>query len=353
MSDGAYNNYGVRTSRSGFSYDDDLSCAARDALESRTRRIIYGPLVETFERRTGTWKPPRVHSLAVDAADNLYMLIDPGTKRKHEVEVREVTPSGDAERLRANAGEPFDVGGLVVDRSGHVLAAANENLGVVMFDVISGTHWSPLEGSAGFVRSFKSTAIDARDNLYAASSFKIYRISPTGQVTQLADFTNQEIAADYLADRYHVAVASDGRLFVSDATLNIIEELTAEGSLTLVAGTPGKVGANDGPAHRARFNAPRGMVVSRDGSLYVADSGSHTIRRIDPAGKVSTLAGKHGKRATVNGFGPSARLDSPDSIAIDSTGVLYVTNGSDNLIRKISPAGAVSTVNAQPFVDLQ
>jgi DNA-binding beta-propeller fold protein YncE len=146
------------------------------------------------------------------------------------------------------------------------------------------------------------------------------------------------------ADRH---VAPDGRLFLSDAALNIIEKMTADGALTILAGVPGEVGANDGPVLQARFNAPRGMVVSRDGSLYVADSGNHTIRRIDPAGKVSTLAGKHGKRATLDGFGPSARLDSPESIAIDGSGVLYVTNRSDNLIRKISPGGGVTTMNAQ------
>lgn len=142
-------------------------------------------------------------------------------------------------------------------------------------------------------------------------------------------------------------------MFLSDASLNIIETMTMEGALTVLAGVSGKAGSNDGAALRARFNAPRGLALSRDGTVYVADSGNHTIRRIEPDGKVSTIAGKPGRRATVDGRGASARLDSPDSIAIDSTGVLYVTNGSDNLIRKISQAGAVSTLNAQPIVDLQ
>jgi sugar lactone lactonase YvrE len=174
----------------------------------------------------------------------------------------------------------------------------------------------------------------------------VYRLSPTDKATQLAELSDGHY--DYVPGRYHLAFAPDGRLLVSDAKLNIIQTLTPEGALTVLAGAPGKAGSNDGAALRARFNSPRGLVAGRDGSVFVADAGNHTIRRIDADGNVSTIAGQPGKRATVDGGRAAARLDSPDSIAIDSAGVLYVTNGSDNLIRKILPAGVVSTFEAQP-----
>ena len=129
--------------------------------------------------------------------------------------------------------------------------------------------------------------------------------------------------------------------------------MTTDGSFTIVAGVPNEAGAMDGPTDKAQFNAPQGLALDHDGNIYVADSGNHTIRRIARGGGVSTLAGMHGKRGTRDGHGTSARLDSPASIAIDSAGTLYVTNGTDNLIRKISTAGEVSTLDARQFIDAQ
>jgi sugar lactone lactonase YvrE len=119
---------------------------------------------------------------------------------------------------------------------------------------------------------------------------------------------------------------------------------------TTDAGTLGKSGTTDGPAAEARFNSPKGIAVDRNGTIYVADSGNQTIRRITSDGRVSTFAGKAGKRGTVDGQGTAARLDRPTSIAIDSSGTLYVANGEDNRIRKISPEGVVSTMNAEQFI---
>ena len=105
-----------------------------------------------------------------------------------------------------------------------------------------------------------------------------------------------------------------------------------------------------GPGAEARFKSPKGLAVDRNGTIYVADSGNQTIRCISPDGQVSTFAGKPGKRGIVDGQGTAARLDRPTSMAIDSSGTLYVVNGEDSRIRKISPEGVVSTMNAQQFI---
>jgi sugar lactone lactonase YvrE len=149
----------------------------------------------------------------------------------------------------------------------------------------------------------------------------------------------------------HIVVGSNGTLFVSDSSSHTIFKVTPEKVVTILAGTPGKSGAADGPGSKALFNSPEGLVLDREGTLYVADSGNQTIRRITPEGEVSTFVGRSGKRGTVDGQGKAARLDRPASIAIDSTGTLYVTNGDDNQIRKVSPAGVVSTVDAEQFID--
>jgi hypothetical protein len=74
------------------------------------------------------------------------------------------------------------------------------------------------------------------------------------------------------------------------------------------------------------------------------------IRRITPLGRVTTLAGLATVRGHTDGKGLKALLDAPASMAVDSHGVLYVTNGMDNLVRKISPDGEVSTLNVQKWI---
>jgi sugar lactone lactonase YvrE len=213
----------------------------------------------------------------------------------------------------------------------------------VLFDLTANTHLTVAGSHSG---RLNLEVVDTHQTLYATGVSTVYRLSPAGEAAQLVDLSGG--ATEYELGRYHLALAPDGRLLVSDAKLNIIETMTREGAVTVFAGASGQAGSKDGIALRARFNSPRGLAVGRDGSVFVADAGNHTIRRIDPNGKVSTVAGKTGKRATLDGRRAAARLDSPDSIAIDSTGVLYVTNGTDNLIRKILPTGVVSTINVQP-----
>jgi hypothetical protein len=355
FTDGYVESFGLLTSRPGFSYDTDVPCGIQADLEHHIKSVLYAPINEAIERGKGTWEPPRVQSLAFDAMDHLYLLLDPGTRRHHRIEVRKVTPSGEVARLTADIGEDYYGRTFTVDQPGHVWVPVSENTGTVIYDVVSDSRNRRFGESYPARRRarFESIAVDMNDNLYAASGSEIFKITPTGAVTQLSDLDvrHQRVSEDYLQEQFHLTVAPDGTLFVSDATSNVIARMTADGTLIIVAGTPGKAGATDGPGYRARFNAPRGLVLDRQGNIYVADSGNHTIRRITPSGQVSTFAGKNGKRATVDGLGTSARFDSPASIAIDSAGVLYVTNGTDNLIRKVSPAGLVSTVNAQQFID--
>ena len=270
--------------------------------------------------------------------------MDPGSARQHHLEVQKRTLAGDVTVLRANVFGHFAAEGLIINAAGHVLAIANLRTrnGSVLFDLTSNTHLPVVSSYRG---SLDLEVMDTHQILYAASGSGVYGLSPTGEATQLAEL--HPGALDFDPSRHHLALAPDGRLLISDATLNVIETMTPAGLVTPFAGTSGRAGSKDGIALRARFNSPRGLAVGRDGSVFVADAGNHTIRRIDPNGNVSTIAGKPGKRATVDGRRAAARLDSPDSIAIDSTGSLYVTNGSDNLIRKITPEGVVSTVNVQ------
>ncbi len=107
------------------------------------------------------------------------------------------------------------------------------------------------------------------------------------------------------------------------------------------------VGLEDGPATDARFNQPHGLAQDLAGNLYVADTGNHTIRKISPAGVVSTLAGLAEQSGSADGVGSAARFNHPQGVAVDLSGNIYVADTGNHTIRKITPAGIVTTLAGQ------
>src|SRR5205807_2011302 len=98
-------------------------------------------------------------------------------------------------------------------------------------------------------------------------------------------------------------------------------------------------GATDGPRADARFNAPFGVAFDVAGNLYVADRDNETIRKITPAGIVSTLAGAPLQEGSADGPGPLARFNHPTAIAVDGNGRIYVADTDNHLLRKIDAGG--------------
>ena len=139
-----------------------------------------------------------------------------------------------------------------------------------------------------------------------------------------------------------VAVDILGNVYVADSGNNIIRKITPEGVVSTLAGdgTPEHL---DGTGTSARFNAPQGVAVDSLRNVYVADSYNHRIRKITPAGLVSTLAGD-GTAAYLDATGTSAEFNYPYGVAVDSLGNVYVADSSNHSIRKINPAGLVSTL---------
>ena len=145
-------------------------------------------------------------------------------------------------------------------------------------------------------------------------------------------------------------IAYDGTdLFVTDTGNHAIRKVTAGGVVTTFAGsTAGTAGTTDATGTAARFNTPTGIVRSGT-NLFVADSGSHTIRKIDIAGGgvVTTLAGTAGSSGSADGTGAAARFNSPIGLTIDNAGNLYVSDQNYTKIRKIvTSTGVVTTISA-------
>jgi streptogramin lyase len=115
-------------------------------------------------------------------------------------------------------------------------------------------------------------------------------------------------------------------------------------AFSLLAGSAGSLGSNDGTGSAAQFNAPQGAAVDGNGNVYIADTGNNTIRKITPLGVVTTFAGFAGSAGSNDGTGSAARFELPQGVAVDTTGNVYVGDSQNYTIRKITPAGVVSTL---------
>ena len=120
--------------------------------------------------------------------------------------------------------------------------------------------------------------------------------------------------------------------------------ITPGGNVTTLAGLAQTVGSADGSGSAARFNRPKGIAVDAAGNVLVVDLAGHTVRRITPAGVVTTLAGLAGAAGFVDGTGPAARFRNPVGASLDAAGNLYVADFNNEAVRKVTPAGVVTTV---------
>lgn len=146
-----------------------------------------------------------------------------------------------------------------------------------------------------------------------------------------------------------VRTDSAGNVYVADSFNNTVRKITPAGVVTTLAGTPGKAGGADGPAASASFNGTAGVAPDASGNIYVADNGNDTIRMISAAGVVSTVAGSAGVQGVVDGTGTAARFYDPQNLAYDPTsGNVFVADGQGNVIRKVTPAGVVTTFAGTP-----
>ena len=140
------------------------------------------------------------------------------------------------------------------------------------------------------------------------------------------------------------AVDAAGNVYAADTGNHTIRKITPAGVVTTFAGTAGSSGSIDATGTAARFNNPQGVAVDSTGILYVADTGNHTIRKITPAGVVTTLAGSAGISGSADGLGTGARFYLPSGVAVDTAFNVYVADTRNYTIRKITAVGVVTTI---------
>jgi sugar lactone lactonase YvrE len=202
-------------------------------------------------------------------------------------------------------------------------------------------------------------ATDVSGNVYVADSYNnlIRKITPGGLVSTLAggggfgfnysgNTNGQGIAASF-TNPTGVAVDANGNVYVADSGNNLIRKITSGGLVSTLAGS-GTAGSIDGQGTAANFWSPQGVAVDASGNVYVGDLTNNLIRKITPGGLVSTLAGGGGSgfhyAGNSNGQGTAASFNFPFGVAVDANGNVYVADSGNNQIRKITPGGMVSTL---------
>jgi len=266
--------------------------------------------------------------------------------------------TGSAATFNGPAGIAVDPTGTVyVSNSGFATIRKVTQAGVVttFAGVAFNTGISDGTGSAARFEYPAGMAFDPAGNLYVADSAAntIRKITPAGVVTTIAGTPFAEGSNDgnganarFLSP---VAVAADtnGNVFVTDADNRTIRKITPAGVVTTFAGVAGSYANFDGTGSAARFELPEGIAIDAHNVLYVADYGTNTIRRITPNAVVTTLAGS-GAVGSADGTGAGASFNHPRGIAVDASGTVYVADTGNNTIRRITPAGVVTTLAGTP-----
>jgi sugar lactone lactonase YvrE len=195
----------------------------------------------------------------------------------------------------------------------------------------------------------KDVTVDQEGNKYVAdaANHRIRKIDVVGNVTTLAGtgeagFTDGNGAQAKFNSPFGVAIDQQGNIYVADGGNHAIRKITPSGYVTTIAGN-GTSGFADGPGAEARFNGPNGIAADGDGNLYITEYYNHSVRKLSKDGIVTTLAG-NGEPGGVDGSGTNAQFYSPNNIAVDKAGNVYVTEWYAPL-RKITPDGNVTTVH--------
>lgn len=174
------------------------------------------------------------------------------------------------------------------------------------------------------------------DNIYVTDGLggKLYRVSLKGKV---------ELITDQLDMPSHLAVAPDGSLIVANTGAHTIVKIDpGNGKVSVIAGTPNVSGTADGKGSEAKFNAPIGVAVNKDGLIYVADTYNDRIRLIERDGAVKTIAGS--TQGYADGKATDAQFNTPCAVATDKFGVLIADTGNHRM-RRLNIDGSVMTIN--------
>jgi sugar lactone lactonase YvrE len=305
--------------------------------------------------------------VALDARGNVY-IADTYNYRVRKVNARGkiTTVAGNGAYGYSGDGGPATraklqfVVGVALDQKGNLYIAdpadegANTRIRRVAPDgtitTFAGTASRGFAGDGGpatkaQLSSPSGVAVDGRGDVYIADggNFRVREVTPNGTISTVAGNGKSGFSGDggrataAGVNPIAVAVDANGNLYISDYANNRVRKVDTAGIIATVAGNgrPGFSG-DGGRATSARLNDPRGLAVDSHGNLYIADSRNNRVRKVTPAGKITTVAGKS-RAPFTDDYGPatSARLQTPTGVAVDAQGNLYIADVRNNRVRKV------------------
>lgn len=271
----------------------------------------------------------------------------PGTKFVTTLAGSDATGSVNGSGSAATFNTP---NGMTIDSSGNLYVTDSNAIRKITPSGVVATVVTPAQipGIPAVTQQnfLTGVAVDASGSLYVvdanAGNNGVYRISSTGTVTTLA--TSSILNPIQMGSLFGLAVDGVGNAYTGDFNYNSIYKISATGSVSILAGAHNinQPGFADGATSSANFNSPNGLALDASNNLYVADLRNYKIRKVTPAGGVSTVAGSTSGSLPVDGTGTAAVFANPTAIAMDSSGNAYVADSG--YVRKVTPAGVVTTV---------
>ena len=225
---------------------------------------------------------------------------------------------------------------------------------------VAGTGTGGFSGDAGPATAARLSGprhvtVAADGSLYVADgeNHRVRRIAPDGTITTVAGKGTAGSHGDggpateaAINTPHAVALDDAGNLFIADSMSARIRKVTPDGTITTVAGTGVEGFSGDGgPGTLAKIRNPKGLEIGPDGALYISDGLNHRVRRLDPDGTITTVAG-NGAATSAGDGGPAtdASIRVPRGLDFDAAGNLYVAEGDGHRVRRIGTDGIITTV---------
>jgi sugar lactone lactonase YvrE len=265
----------------------------------------------------------------------------------------------------ATAAKLDNPSGVAVDRDGNVYVAdyGNNRVRKVGPDgtitTVAGTGEPGFAGDGGPAAKAKlqgpyGVYVDAQGNLYVADqqNHRVRKIARDGTISTAAGDGRERLAGDggpataaSLAYPDAMVVDDQGNLSIADAGNHRVRRVSADGTITTVAGTDAGYSGDGGPAVRARLNLPASLALDRKGNLYVGDLRNHAIRQVTTDGAIHTVAGTGERGFSGDGMPATrARLNEPGGVAVARDGSLLIADGVNCRVRRVGPDGVIRTI---------
>lgn len=274
------------------------------------------------------------------------------------------TPDGSGvEGLAATLVELQKINSIALDAEDNIYISAEKHQRIFRIDtsgiltVYAGTQREGVAVDGGPAREANlwnphGLAFDRHGNLYFSDqrNHRVRRIDPSGIISTLA-VTGANARQNYMLDKISnlpagLVVDQEDNVYIADPVNHRVLKATSNGQLTTFAGNGKRgFGGDGGPAEKAQLAGPIDVTLDREGNLLIADFGNNRVRKVDPAGTITTIVGSGVTGSSGDGGSAlKAQLRNPAGLVVDSLGNLYIADSNNHKVRKVTPNGKISTI---------